>query len=194
MNIPTLIIATTLFSVASAPALAGNRYDNGYFDRARVVTVQPLIKIVRVPSRHRECWTEEAQGVRPRDTSGSMVLGSIIGGVIGHQFGGGDGRRVATVAGTLIGAAVGRNMALQQSAQPYTVTARRCRVSHEFYEKQRVDGYRVTYRYRGRTFITRTPQAPGKFIRVRVSVAPAWQGHWRANDYQGDYRGRDGGR
>jgi outer membrane lipoprotein SlyB len=35
------------------------------------------------------------------------IIGAVAGGVIGHQFGGGTGRDVATVAGVLAGGAVG---------------------------------------------------------------------------------------
>lgn len=191
MKIQALAIAGILLGAASAPALAGGRFDrdDGYFDRARVVDVKPIVEIVRVPDRHRECWTEETHGVRPSNATGSMVMGSIIGGVIGHQFGRGDGKRAATVAGTLIGAAVGRDVARQRAGEPYTVAEQRCRISHEYYEKERINGYRVTYRYHGQTYVTRTAEPPGKFIRVRVDVNPAWRGGrydrgWHRSDYR----------
>lgn len=37
------------------------------------------------------------------------LLGAVIGGLVGNQFGGGHGKEVATVAGTVIGAGVVRN-------------------------------------------------------------------------------------
>jgi outer membrane lipoprotein SlyB len=37
------------------------------------------------------------------------LLGAVIGGLVGNQFGGGHGKEVATVAGTVIGAGVARN-------------------------------------------------------------------------------------
>lgn len=42
-------------------------------------------------------------------------LGAVAGGVIGHQFGSGNGRTLATVVGTVAGAAVGS----QYANQPY---------------------------------------------------------------------------
>ena len=39
-----------------------------------------------------------------------MILGAIIGGVLGHQIGGGHGRDLATVAGAVAGGAIGNNV------------------------------------------------------------------------------------
>ena len=39
-----------------------------------------------------------------------MVLGAVAGGVLGHQFGGGNGRDVMTVMGTLGGGLFGRHV------------------------------------------------------------------------------------
>ena len=43
--------------------------------------------------------------------------------------------------------------------------------SVERYE-ERVDGYRVTYRYNGHIFSTQLPRDPGGTLRVRVNVEP----------------------
>jgi uncharacterized protein YcfJ len=39
-------------------------------------------------------------------------------------------------------------------------------------ERERVDGYDVTYEYGGRTYHTRSDYNPGDRIRVRVDVVP----------------------
>ncbi|MEL6215584.1 MAG: histidine kinase, partial [Pseudomonadota bacterium] len=43
---------------------------------------------------------------------------------------------------------------------------------YEFETRERVEGFRVTYQYRGETYVTRTETDPGNRIRVRVSVTP----------------------
>ena len=45
------------------------------------------------------------------------IIGAVAGGVLGHQFGGGTGKDIATVAGTLGGAYVG-NKVQQKNAAP----------------------------------------------------------------------------
>ncbi|MBL4911858.1 glycine zipper 2TM domain-containing protein [Shewanella schlegeliana] len=49
----------------------------------------------------------EKQLVEDRNTGWKTFGGALIGGVIGHQFGGGSGQDVATVLGALLGAGVG---------------------------------------------------------------------------------------
>lgn len=137
------------------------------YDKARVVEVQPIMEVVQVPTEHRECWTEEVHGSRTRRSHGGTVLGGIIGGVIGNHMGKGDAS--ATAAGTIIGAAVGHDADRSTYDEPYRRSERRCEVREEYYEEERVSGYRVTYRYRGETYTTRMDHDPGRFVRLRVS-------------------------
>ena len=51
----------------------------------------------------------QKQLVEDRNTGWKTFGGALIGGVIGHQFGGGSGQDVATVLGALLGARVGNN-------------------------------------------------------------------------------------
>ena len=105
-----------------------------------------------------------------------MLLGSIIGGVIGHQFGDGNSRRVLTAAGALVGGSVAHR-ATQRHHRGATYnyiprTERHCTVVDEVTEIDHIEGYNVTYRYKGNTFIKRTDSHPGKRIRIRVDVTP----------------------
>lgn len=165
--------------LASASTYAGHR-DDGYYgdrhvfrDKARVVKVEPIMEVVRVPTEHRECWDEEVEYRSGRDRSGvGTIVGSIIGGVAGHQMGAGNGKKVATVAGTVLGAAVGNEIGRSKRTAPYTETQHRCRVTHDYYEEERVSGYWVTLRYRGEEFTQRMDDEPGKFVPVRIAVVP----------------------
>lgn len=49
----------------------------------------------------------EKQLVEDQNTGWKTFGGALIGGVIGHQFGGGSGQDVATILGALVGAGVG---------------------------------------------------------------------------------------
>jgi uncharacterized protein YcfJ len=53
------------------------------------------------------------------------------------------------------------------------VPVERCETWYETEERRTVKAYRVTYRYAGRTYKTRTRHHPGDRIRVHVSVTPA---------------------
>lgn len=165
------ILLPLILTLASAP-LAARPYDDRaappvFYDKARVVDVKPIIEVVQVPTEHRDCWTEEVSGSRTRRSSGGLLVGGIIGGVIGNHVGRGD--PAATAAGTIIGAAVGNDADRHQYREPYRHTEHHCQVRDEYYEEERVSGYRVTYRYRGENYTTRMNHEPGKFVRLQVS-------------------------
>ena len=156
----------------------GDRDDGDGYAYARVTHVEPIVRRVSVERPARDCWDETRQVRYDADegrTVGSTLLGGIIGGVIGHQIGHGSGRDVATVAGAVIGSAVGHNAAERNSSPPYYEdrTVQRCAVRYERNYEERVEGYRVSYRYNGRDYVTQLPYDPGQRIRVRVAVAPA---------------------
>ncbi len=50
-------------------------------------------------------------------TGGGAVVGAIVGGVIGHQMGGGRGRDVATVAGAVGGGLIGNEVERSNNSQ-----------------------------------------------------------------------------
>lgn len=148
------------------------------YDYAPVTRVEPIVRQVRVQSPRQECW-DEVRYVQNRAhisdpaVGGRTLLGSVIGGVIGHQFGSGRGRDAATVAGAAIGAGVGYDSAAKRQPQVREEVVRRCDVRHQSQYEQRVEGYRVSYEYLGRSYTTEMPYDPGNRIRVRVAVAAA---------------------
>lgn len=165
------------------PAMAGHGYgydDGAFYDRAKVVNVQPIREIVRVPVAHRECWTERVphQVRNTGDHTKGTLMGAIIGGVVGHQLaksGDRGDRNAATAAGAVIGAAVGHNSSRNQvSARPYYTNEERCEVTERYVEEEQIAGYRVTYRYQGQTYTTDMDHDPGKFVKVRVAVDPVY--------------------
>jgi uncharacterized protein YcfJ len=94
--------------------------------------------------------------------------------VVGSQFGSGDGRRAATVAGAVVGGAVGRDVATRRDDR-YGERVRyeqRCVVHEEFRVEERVRAYRVAYRYHGRDYVTELPYDPGPRLRVAVDARP----------------------
>lgn len=184
-----LFINGALLGLAASgtTALAGHHYavparNQAVYDYAKVISVEPIVRYVTVTTPVRECWEETQHRTVERrpDTTGGALVGAIIGGVVGHQFGSGRGNDVATVAGSLIGAAVGSDSARRRAVEhgdygttTYATPVRRCETNYQAREEERVDGYRVVYRYNGQRYATRLPHDPGKRIRVRVDVRPS---------------------
>ena len=181
------LLGVAILSFPAAGVADNRRNDsNSYYDYARVTHVQPVTRIVQVSTPHEVCWNERVRTVsdngrrgRRRDREfAPTVLGGIIGGVVGNQFGGGRGNKAMTVAGALLGASIGRDASVrnhQNYGRPARVsytTERRCEVEQVTHEEERIDGYRVSYRFRGRDYVTRMNTDPGDQIRVRVEVDP----------------------
>jgi hypothetical protein len=162
------------------------------YDYARVTRVEPKIRQVRVSVPQRECFEETGyagdygpgygpgygQGGGERPAAGGMILGGLIGAVIGHQFGHGHARAIGTVAGAVIGSAIGHDAATQRRGEgeygysPRAQSGERCETRYTERVEQRIDGYRVSYRYNDRDYQTVLPYDPGERLRVRVTVSP----------------------
>ena len=157
-------------------------------DYARVTHVEPRYRQVTITVPRQECFTEtryvtDARAYGPEHpAAGGMILGGLIGAVIGHQFGHGPERGVGTVAGAVIGSAIGHDAAQRRGAGPYAggygaptshpVDTERCETRFSERTEQRIDGYRVSYRYNERDYQTELPYDPGERVRVRVTVSP----------------------
>lgn len=159
-----LATATTLMMTAAVQAGSPTV-------QARVLESRPVYEDVRVPTEKEVCWQEQ---VRQRDhrSHTPSLLGAVIGGAIGHQFGDGRGQDALTVAGALIGASAGRDIEHRRRhrSQPYTVE--RCRLEQSHYYTEQLVGYDVRYEFDGRIYHTRTQRDPGRTLAIEVSHRP----------------------
>lgn len=151
--------------------------DRAQYDYAKVISAEPIISYVTVTTPVRECWEEmeyyTVDHNRANRRAGTF-FGAVIGGVVGHQFGSGSGNDAATVAGSLIGAAIGHDAASKSDyVERRAVPVKRCETRYRDHREERIDGYRVLYRYHGQKYMTEMPYDPGKRLRVRVDIRPA---------------------
>lgn len=188
-----LAMVGLLVAVAGTAAADPGKRGSGV-DYARVVDVAPIVQRVRIATPARECWQEtEYQTIRHEtrsygpsqrrpNTAVPTIAGGIIGGVIGHQFGSGSGKDAMTAVGALVGASMGNRAAYNQANttsharvdyEEVPVTVQRCQESTRYREEERIDGYRVTYVYAGREYVTTMASHPGTRIPVRVTVVPS---------------------
>lgn len=115
------------------------------------------------------CWIErERLGERRSDANvGSAIVGAVIGGVLGHQVGGGSGRDLATAGGAVAGAVIGANTG-RSSGAPAERDVRRC----ESTPNQTPAYWDVTYDYRGTAHRVQTTTDPGRTIAVNRNGEP----------------------
>lgn len=141
---------------------------------ATVVEAEPVTRVTRRPVQQEVCWQEEVYREIPaRRSKVPVVLGAVLGGVIGNQFGGGSGRDAMTLAGAAVGSALVVDHQRQQHPQRfYAALEDRCGVNTEWTESRTVIGWDVVYEYRGETYLARVPDEPGERIRIEVAVRP----------------------
>jgi uncharacterized protein YcfJ len=189
-----LAVAGLLACVAGTAVADPPRLRGSGVDYARVVDVTPIVQRVRVETPARECWQEtqyetirhETRSYGPGQggaahTAGPTIAGGLIGGVLGRQFGGGSGRDAMTAVGALVGASMANQAARNQAyASPARVvyedrpvTVERCQTTTSVHEEERIEGYRVTYVYADREYVTTMSSPPGTSIPVRVTVVPS---------------------
>ncbi len=149
--------------------------DSSFSDTAKVTRVEPLYQRVSVPERRRQCWEEPVRSssyLGGENLAGTLI-GGVVGGVVGNRFGSGSGRDAMTVAGTIAGAVVGAELSQRRdTGYAYPAVEERCEWVTDYRDEERIDGYRVYYRYEGREFVTTLPYDPGRQLRVRVNVEP----------------------
>ena len=147
---------------------------NVSFDYGTVVESVPIVKNIRITTPREECWDED---VVYRDRDGDEGLSTVVGAVIGGALGNAVGhhkknKQVGAVVGAVLGGTIGRSMAKGQHRTTRSGSEEVCRVINEYTEEEQIVGYRVRYRYNNETYTTRTDEAPGDTIKLRLAVTP----------------------
>lgn len=177
----TFLATAVLGFLCASTALAGGRdhgrgrgHAYGHYRgapavvSARVVDVDPMVRYVTVNRPRQECWDEIVrEPVRPYGVAGPTIAGSIVGAAIGRQFGSGNDRDALTVLGAVAGGAVAHQRAVRNGAgATREVAVQRCEVVNDRVTEQVVDGYLVTYRLDGRNYTMRTDRHPGDWVQL----------------------------
>jgi uncharacterized protein YcfJ len=152
--------------IATAGGAAGYKYINRD-QYADVLDVKPITKTINTPRE--ECHDEEVTHTRPvkdENRIAGTAIGAVLGGVLGNQVGGGNGKKLATVAGAAAGGYAGnKTQQHMQENDTYTTVEQRCRTVTDKSEK--VSGYEVHYRYKGKEDTIRMDHDPGNKIPVK---------------------------
>jgi uncharacterized protein YcfJ len=149
-----------------ATAFAGLKMMHKSPEYAQVLKVTPLTKTIHTPRQ--DCHDETVTHQRPvKDEHQLMgtVAGALVGGVIGHQIGGGTGRDIATVAGAAGGGYAGNRIQKNlQDKDTYTTTEQKCATVYDSSERR--TGYEVRYRLNGQEATVKMDHDPGERIPV----------------------------
>ena len=154
---------------APAPAAV---YDNRRQSDERLYEVSVTsVKAVVGPAEQR-CWVEQEPVAQTRGNAniGGAVVGALIGGILGHQVGGGAGKDLATVGGAIAGGVIGSNVGRDANGQPVqTQNVQRCAST----PSQAPPAYwEVTYTFRGQAHRVQMATQPGPTLTVNEQGEP----------------------
>ncbi|HPU50652.1 MAG TPA: beta/gamma crystallin-related protein [Burkholderiaceae bacterium] len=148
------------------PVYDARRRANERLFEARVTSVRAI-----VGNPEQRCWVEREE-IATAGGGGSLgganvpgaLLGAVIGGVLGHQIGGGRGQDLATAGGAVAGAALGGNV--NRGGSPSLPTSRDVRRCSNVSTNDRPEYWDVTYEFRGEVHRIQTTTPPGPTIMV----------------------------
>jgi len=146
--------------------------NTSYYDYAKVIHVEPIIKRHRVRTPQHECEFERRNHDRYRshtdNSTGNIIVGGVLGGILGAQMGRKRHNHIPSIAGAVIGASLGHQVSNHQQVKH----RKHCRHAQHVQVEEHIKGYLVTYRYRGERYTTRMRHEPGRRLKVRVEVTP----------------------
>jgi len=152
--------------VTAGTAVAGYHYYETAHS-ATVVGARPLTRTVKIPRQ--ECHDEQVTHTKPVQDHDRLLgtgIGALVGGVLGHQVGGGNGRTLATVAGAAAGGYAGNRIQKRtQDDDTYTAAEHRCATVYD--RKEVPAGFDVVYEYEGRRHHVHMARDPGTSLPVR---------------------------
>ena len=97
----------------------------------------------------------------------AAIAGALIGGILGHQVGGGSGRDIATAGGVVAGAVVGSRMGSDGQMGRMQDVQRCADVPN-----QQPDYWDVTYTFRGQEHRIQMAEPPGARVTVNRKGEP----------------------
>ena len=150
------------------PVYAYRRRANERLYEANVTAVRAVVG----PPEQR-CWVEREQVAAPAQPAINLpaaIAGAVIGGVLGHQVGGGRGQDIATAGGAVAGAALGANFGRDSAGQQVvTQNVQRCSTAPN---QARPDYWDVTYHFRGQDHRVQMAAPPGPTVTVNGEGEP----------------------
>ncbi len=184
-----------LAPVATA-AVADTNTGGSFQAYGTVLKVTPIVNRERIVEPFEQCRVVQdrrqtryspnhQRRIEPPHRVVRTIVGSLIGGAVGHQFGGGRGKDALTILGAFTGARIangGGRRARADSNYEYRsypdaystapTSVEQCTQTERTRYVDQISGYRVRYRYNGETFTKTTTEHPGKRIPLEVRITP----------------------
>ena len=139
-----------------------------YEEQIYAANVTAVRAVVGPPQQR--CWIEQQQVAQPASGYNvpAALAGAVLGGVLGHQVGGGRGKDLATAGGAVAGAAIGANVG-GGGQQVTTQNVQRCETVPN---QAKPEFWDVTYNFRGQEHHVQMTAPPGPTVNVNERGEP----------------------
>ena len=142
-----------------------------YVDYATVISVEEVYKQYRTEEPYQECYIKETIQNQGDGSATNEIMGAILGGAIGNQFGEGDGKEALTLAGMFLGASIANDAEKANSTGQVVVSQEVCETKVKTSFVNRLNHYLVHVDYEGRDLAFTSKKRPSEdIIKVKVTV------------------------
>ena len=167
MKIILKSIVVISFFIASQLAFAGS-----FVDSATVNSVEKVYKQYMVEEPYQDCYIKETLQQSGDGSATNEIMGAILGGAIGNQFGEGDGKEAMTLAGIFLGASIANDAEKANSTGQVIVSQEVCENKVRQKIEKRLSHYKINVEYEGRDLSFTSKKRPyDDVIKVKVTVS-----------------------
>ena len=145
-----------------------------FADYATVTSVEKVYKQYRTEEPYKECYIKETLQNQGDGSATNEIMGAILGGAIGNQFGEGEGKDVMTLAGIVLGASIANDAEKANSTGTGQVVVSQevCETKVRTSFENRLSHYLVHIEYEGRDLTFTSKKRPyDDVIKVKVTVS-----------------------
>ena len=159
-------IVVISFFIASQLTFAGS-----FVDSATVTSVEKVYKQYMVEEPYQDCYIKETLQQSGDGSATNEIMGAILGGAIGNQFGEGDGKEAMTLAGIFLGASIANDAEKANAANQVVVSQEVCENKVRQKIERRLSHYKVYVEYEGREVSFSSKKRPfDDVIKVKVTI------------------------
>ena len=167
MKIILKSIVVISFFITSQLAFAGS-----FVDSATVTSVEKVYEQYKVEEPYQDCYIQETLQQSGDGSATNEIMGAILGGAIGNQFGEGDGNDAMTLAGIFLGASIANDAEKANAANQVVVSQEVCENKVRQKIERRLSHYKVYVEYEGREVSFSSKKRPfDDVIKVKVTIS-----------------------
>ena len=143
-----------------------------YTDYATVTSIEKVYKQYMTEEPYRECYIKETLQNTGDGSATNEIMGAILGGAIGNQFGEGEGKEVMTLAGIVLGASMANDAEKANSTGQVVVSQEVCETKVKKSIERRLSHYLINISYEGRDLSFTSKKRPyDDVIKIKVTVS-----------------------